>query len=133
MYSHTYVNEHVHVHITYLYMDIYIYICAFMRTRNCVAICFFVHLYTTSVYMQPLDHPLLLKSLETSSDLRNAHCRSSWAAAGLASLAALRRFLRAHSYCTVDSCKPLEPKEGEPRQPNKAYWGQLGEDRASRP
>ena len=24
------------------------------------------------------------------------------------------------------SCKPLEPREGEPRQPNKAYSGLLG-------
>ena len=30
---------------------------------------------------------------------------------------------RVGRYC---SCKPLEPRDGEPGQPNKAYWRLLG-------
>ena len=29
----------------------------------------------------------------------------------------------------IASYKPFEPREGEPRQPNKAYWGLFGPSR----
>ena len=33
---------------------------------------------------------------------------------------------RPHGMSSLSSCKPLEPREGEPRQPKKAFLGATG-------
>ena len=111
---YTYIHIHIYIHI-YIYIYIHIYICTYTCKSACiyVYVCLYQCVYISTRMFQPCDPPRRTPKKSRTSRPVTQNVKPGGAVARGSDIGWCVRVEEVEAACS-------EPKEGEPRQPNKA-------------